>query len=121
MFCYKRQLSHHEYELLGDTDGAGAHRAAEYADEISPVYPAAKQITSWQIADSVRVVLDVLDVDDPMPRAIRESPGLCGLANALRGIHRPIDWADKERATARLKWDEAFLLQAVLAQRRLAA
>jgi len=120
-FRGKRQLSHPEYELLGDTDGDGAHRAAEYAAQIIPVYPAAKEITSWQIADSVRVVLDVLDVDDPMPRAIRESHGLCGLADALRGIHRPIDWADKERATARLKWDEAFLLQAVLAQRRLAA
>jgi len=118
-FRGKRQLSHPEYELLGDGDGA--HRAAEYAAQIIPVYPAAKEITSWQIADSVRVVLDVLDVADPMPRAIREAHGLCGLADALRGIHRPIDWGDKERATARLKWDEAFLLQAVLAQRRLAA
>ena len=118
-FRGKRQLSHPDYELLGDSDGA--HRAAEYAAQIIPVYPAAKEITSWQIADSVRVVLDVLDVEDPMPRAIRESHGLCGLADALRGIHRPIDWGDKERATARLKWDEAFLLQAVLAQRRLAA
>ena len=120
-FRGKRQLAHPEYELLSDGDGDGAHRAAEYAAQIIPVYPAAKEITSWQIADSVRVVLDVLDVADPMPRAIREAHGLCGLADALRGIHRPIDWADKDRATARLKWDEAFLLQAVLAQRRLAA
>jgi ATP-dependent DNA helicase RecG len=118
-FRGKRQLAHPDYELLGDSDGG--HRAAEYAAQIIPVYPAAKEITSWQIADSVRVVLDVLDVEDPMPRAIRDAHGLCGLADALRGIHRPIDWADKERATARLKWDEAFLLQAVLAQRRLAA
>jgi ATP-dependent DNA helicase RecG len=114
-----RQLAHPEYELLAESDGGD--RAAEYAAEIIPVYPAAKEITSWQIADSVRIVLDVLDVEDPMPLAIRESRGLCGLADALRGIHRPGDWGEKERATARLKWDEAFLLQAVLAQRRLAA
>ena len=118
-FRGKRQLAHPDYELLGEGDGA--HRAAEYAAQIISVYPAAKEITSWQIADSVRVVLDVLDVEDPMPRPIREAHGLCGLADALRGIHRPIDWGDKERATARLKWDEAFLLQAVLAQRRIAA
>jgi ATP-dependent DNA helicase RecG len=118
-FRGKRQLAHPDYELLGEGDGA--HRAAEYAAQIISVYPAAKEITSWQIADSVRVVLDVLDIEDPMPRPIREAHGLCGLADALRGIHRPIDWGDKERATARLKWDEAFLLQAVLAQRRIAA
>jgi ATP-dependent DNA helicase RecG len=119
-FRGKRQLAHPDYELLDEGDDA-AHAAAEYAAEMIPVYPAAKEITSWQIARSVRVALDVLDIEDPMPRAIRDRHGLCGLADALRGIHRPIDWADVRRATNRLKWDEAFLLQVVLAQRRLAA
>src|SRR5260221_3024280 len=86
-----------------------------------PVYPAAKEITSWQIAAAVRVALDVLDIQDPMPQAIMERHGLCGLADALRGVHRPIDWADVRRSRDRLKWDEAFLLQTVLAQRRVAA
>jgi len=118
-FRGKRQLAHPEYELLGLDDDA--HRAAEYAAEIIPVYPAANGITSWRIAAAVRIVLDVLDIEDPMPRAIRRRHGLCGLADALRGIHRPIDRADVQRSTKRLKWDEAFLLQTVLAQRRLAA
>jgi ATP-dependent DNA helicase RecG len=118
-FRGKRQLAHPEYVLLGESEGDD--RAAEYAAQIIPVYPAAKEITSWQVADSVRIVLDVLDVEDPMPPAIRESHGLCGLADALNGIHRPKDWADQERAKTRLKWDEAFQLQTVLAQRRLAA
>jgi len=119
-FKGKRQLAHPDYELLDEGDDA-AHAAAEYAAEMIPVYPAAKEITSWQIARSVRIVLDVLDIDDPMPRAIRDRHDLCGLADALRGIHRPIDRADVRRATNRLKWDEAFQLQVVLAQRRLAA
>jgi ATP-dependent DNA helicase RecG len=115
----RRQLAHPEFELLGTDDNDV--RAAEYAAQIIPVYPAAKEITSWQIAAAVRVVLDVLDVEDPMPRAIRDRYGLCGLADALRGIHRPVDRDDVRRSTRRLKWDEAFLLQVVLAQRRLAA
>jgi ATP-dependent DNA helicase RecG len=118
-FRGKRQLSHPEYELLGVDDDA--YRAAEYAAEIIPVYPAAREITSWQIAASVRIALDVLDIEDPMPRAISGRHGLCGLADALRGIHRPIDRPDVQRSRSRLKWDEAFLLQTVLAQRRLAA
>ena len=69
-FQGKRQLSHPEYELLG-TEPA-IIRAHDYATELIPVYPAAKEITSWQIADSVRLALDLLDVpEDPLPRAIR--------------------------------------------------
>ena len=119
-FQGKRQLSHPEYELLGS--GEAVARAAEYAAELIPVYPATSDITSWQIADSVRMALDLLDVDDdPLPRVIRDRHGLSGLADALRGIHRPADRRDAERARQRLKWDEAFTLQVILAQRRRAA
>jgi ATP-dependent DNA helicase RecG len=116
----KRQLAHPEYELLGAGDGAA--RAAEYAAAVIPVYPATSEITSWQIADAVRIALDVLDVgEDPLPPAIRQRHRLYGLADALRGVHRPVDDADQRRARARLKWDEALTLQVVLAQRRRAA
>ncbi len=116
----KRQLAHPEYEMLGR--GEGSARAAEFAAEVIPVYRATSQITSWTIADSIRVALDVLDVpDDPLPAAVRERYHLCGYGDALRGIHRPVDFADRDRAIERLKWDEAFALQVVLAQRRRAA
>jgi len=119
-FRGKRQLTHPDYELLG-TGSSGA-RAAEYAAELIPVYPATSQLPSWKIADSVRIALDVLDVPaDPLPGQIRDRHGLCGYADALRGIHRPVDQADYRRARNRLKWDEAFVLQVLLAQRRLAA
>ena len=115
----KRQLAHPAYMLLDDN--TPAYAAEEYANQLIPVYPAAKEVTSWQVANSVEIVLNVLDVEDPIPRSVRERHGLIGLADALRGIHRPIDWADQRRAERRLKWDEAFVLQVILAQRRVAA
>jgi ATP-dependent DNA helicase RecG len=119
-FRGKRQLTHPEYELLGA--GSSGARAEEFANELIPVYRATAQLQSWKIADSVRVALDVLDVpDDPLPAEMRGRLGLCGYADALRGIHRPVDQADVHRARTRLKWDEAFALQVLLAQRRLAA
>jgi ATP-dependent DNA helicase RecG len=119
-FRGKRQLTHPEYELLG-TGSSGA-RAEEYANELIPVYRASAQLQSWRIAEAVRVALDVLDVPaDPLPADLRRRHGLCGYADALRGIHRPVDQADVARARHRLKWDEAFTLQVLLAQRRLAA
>jgi ATP-dependent DNA helicase RecG len=119
-FRGKRQLTHPDYELLG-SEASGA-RAAEFAAEIIPVYPATSQMASWKIADSVLLALHALDVPaDPLPRELRERRGLIGYADALRGIHRPADWADVRRAIERLKWDEAFALQVLLAQRRRAA
>jgi ATP-dependent DNA helicase RecG len=119
-FRGKRQLTHPEYELLGA--GSAAGRAAEFAAQLIPVYPATAQLPSWKIADSVRIALDVLDVpDDPLPAPVRRRNGLVGYADALRGIHRPVDDADVARSRTRLKWDEAFTLQVLLAQRRLAA
>jgi ATP-dependent DNA helicase RecG len=118
-FKGQRQLAHPEFKLLGADDAA---LAAEYAAELIPVYPATKDLSTWDIEKCVRILLDTLgDVDDPLPAPLRERHGLIGLADALRGIHRPADDADIDRATKRLKWDEAFVLQAVLAQRRRAA
>jgi ATP-dependent DNA helicase RecG len=118
-FAGKRQLAHPEFKLLGADD---AGKAAEYAAELIPLYPATRDFSSWDIERCVRVVLDTLgEVDDPLPDALRERHQLGGLATALQGIHRPADMAEAERARTRLKWDEAFVLQAVLAQRRRAA
>ena len=124
-FRGRRQLVHPECEMLpGAAPNADLNPelAAEFAAEMTPVYPASARFSSWLIAKSVKTVLDPLDAgEDPLPAELREREGLYGRAEALRAIHRPLDPADLDRARKRLKWDEAFLLQAALARRRLAA
>src|SRR6266700_6266631 len=124
-FRGRRQLVHPECEMLpGAPPNADLtpELAAEFAAEILPVYPASAKFSSWAIARSVRTVLDTLDAgEDPLPAEVRERYELAERAVAIRAIHRPLDQADLARAKERLKWDEAFTLQAALAQRRLAA
>jgi ATP-dependent DNA helicase RecG len=123
-FRGRRQLVHPECEMLPETSGPGlaAEIAADYATELIPVYPASAKIASWKIARAVQTVLDPLDAgEDPLPKELRRRHGLRGLAEAIRAIHRPLDVDDYRRARIRLKWDEAFVLQAALAQRRHAA
>jgi ATP-dependent DNA helicase RecG len=124
-FRGRRQLVHPECEMLpGAPPNADLNPelAAEFAAEMTPVYPASARFSSWLIAKSVKTVLDTLDAgEDPLPAELREREGLYGRAEALRAIHRPLDPADLAKAKKRLKWDEAFLLQAALARRRLAA
>jgi ATP-dependent DNA helicase RecG len=119
VFKGKRQLAHPEIKVLGAGEEA---RAAEYASELIPVYPATREVPTWAIEKSVRTVLDTLgEVEDPLPEPVRRRHHLIGLAEALHGIHRPASEAQVRQARRRLKWDEAFVLQVALAQRRAAA
>ncbi|MDP9865547.1 MULTISPECIES: ATP-dependent DNA helicase RecG [Streptosporangium] len=112
------QLSHPEFEMFDESE-AGAE---EFAAALVPIYPAGKDVTPWAIRRALGVVLDTMGpLDDPLPAELRARHKLPGLAEALQAIHRPRDHGDVTRARKRLKFDEAFLLQAVLLQRRMAA
>ena len=116
------QLTHPDYELLDGSD-LEDDTIAKYAGALIAVYPANKAMQSWKIATAVRVVLDQLpdDIDDPLPESTRTRNSLPALAPALRAIHAPDSREQVREALERLKWDEAFVLQTVLAQRRFAA
>jgi ATP-dependent DNA helicase RecG len=122
-FRRMRQLTHPDYQLLSDRDDQASEAdAADFLGALIPVYPATKALASWKIGQCVRVVLDTLgQLDDPLPVEVRRQRGLVDMATAFRLVHRPESRGDVRRAHRRLKYDEAFVLQVVLAQRRVAA
>jgi len=84
-----------------------------------PIYPASGSLTSWTIDDSLALALPMLsEVPDPLPEQLRKERDLLTLQRALAWIHAPDDWQQVGAARKRLKFDEAFVTQAVLAQRR---
>lgn len=116
----QRQLAHPQYKVVAARDADAAAR--EWADEIIPIYPTTKGLDIDAIGKSVATVLDLADLgDDPLPEPLRKRLGMIALGDAYEGIHRPKDWEQLGRARKRLKWDEAFVLQIALAQRRRAA
>jgi len=120
VFNGRRQLTHPKVEVLGR--GADLD---EFADiEVPrwiPIYPATASISSETIRSCVGQTLGLIDeVPDPVPDDVRTARGLIGYDAALRAIHGPQEPADDRRARTRLRFDEAFLLQTVLAQRRAA-
>ncbi|NKZ04820.1 ATP-dependent DNA helicase RecG [Actinomadura latina] len=115
-----RQLTHPQYKVVHERSAEQA--AQEWADEIIPIYPSTKALPIETIGTSVETVLTQLDLPaDPVPGALLKRRGLIGLREAYEGIHRPKSWDELGRAKKRLKWDEAFVVQIALAQRRLAA
>jgi ATP-dependent DNA helicase RecG len=116
LFNRRLQLAHPAYELLrGDTD----ETVETWAGALIPIYPATAKLESWKIGKAVQIVLPTAqEALDPLPDSLRAGRGLVSLPEALLKIHRPHTKADIEDARARLKWDEAFVLQVALARRR---
>ncbi|PSM37733.1 ATP-dependent DNA helicase RecG [Streptomyces dioscori] len=117
VFNRRLQLAHPAYEPLRGEDADEA--VDSWAGALIPLYPATAKLESWKIAKAVQTVLpSVQEAVDPLPEPLQEGRGLVSLPEALLKIHRPHTKADIEDARARLKWDEAFVLQVALARRR---
>ena len=117
----EKQFAHPDMHLLD-----GADDDTDWARALVPIYPASKDVSSWVIQKSVKMLLDASGglgdlVEDPLPEEMRRRHGLPWLAAALLDIHRPTTIEDVDRARHRLKWDEALVLQLTLAARRRAA
>jgi ATP-dependent DNA helicase RecG len=111
-----RQLAHPKYELLDEPEPGVAE---DFASELIPIYPATREVTSWELTKAVRATLAAVPMPpDPLPERIRIDRGLAGLASALPGIHRPTSMQSMLSARRRLAWDEAFAVQLTLVQRR---
>ncbi|MGW0418391.1 ATP-dependent DNA helicase RecG [Streptomyces sp. NPDC003015] len=119
LFNRRLQLAHPAYELLRGADDEAAETVESWAGALIPLYPATAKLESWKIGKAVQTVLpSALEAVDPLPESLREGRGLIPLPEALLKIHRPHTKADIADAHARLKWDEAFVLQVALARRR---
>ena len=113
------QLANPQTQLLDEDEDASD---SDMLAGLIPIYPATAKMASWNIAKAVRTALGSVDLgDDPLPADVRGRHGLVGLSEALELVHRPDSRAEVARAHERLKWDEAFPLQVVLAQRRAAS
>ena len=116
VFNNKRQLTHPEYQLLDESTQVNAE---DYTEALLPVYPATSKIQSWTIERAISSALTKIeDVPDPIDVSFRKDHNLLDLVTALKLIHQPANQIELEQAIARLKWDEALVLQLLLAKER---
>ena len=104
------------YEVLREGDDPEG-----FANEIIPVYPATKEVSSGRLRRAIGGLLAAYgQVPDFVPPELRRAHRLRDRPQALAAIHRPPDMAAVHRARERLVYDELFVLQVGLALRRRA-
>ena len=116
----KLQLTHPEYNLLESEDAVDEQAVAAPI----PIYHASAAVPSWKIEQAVQIVLGQLkesDVPDPLPPEFRQRYDLPSKYEALLSAHAPTSLEQWQRAKLRMAYEEAFVLQTVLARRRARA
>jgi ATP-dependent DNA helicase RecG len=114
------QLTHPDYQIFEPEEEQEA--VEQYTGNLIPIYlPAGKQMPSWKVRNVAQIVLSSLrEIPDHLPPDVRKKRGLVDLVSMYRLLHQPATEKDVSRARYRRKYDEAFTVQTVLAQRRLA-
>jgi ATP-dependent DNA helicase RecG len=124
-FRNRWQLVNPQTKMFADReDASGVDEATAAWDKLPnllTIYPATSTVQSWQLEDAIAMALEMVDkVPECLPAEVRIGRGLVSARQALEWIHHPDSWQEKGAAEKRLRFEEAFVTQAVLAQRRAA-
>jgi ATP-dependent DNA helicase RecG len=119
------QMESPAFEILSESDEAAqnaqsAQAAPGEVGRIVPVYPATEGLLQPHLR---RAIADALDkylptIPDPLPPQVLEEYNLRPLDWSLRQIHFPDSEESKEEARYRLIFEELFLMQVALAQKK---
>jgi ATP-dependent DNA helicase RecG len=110
--------------LTGSADKRG-FRVSEYefsgeaAEGLVPIHPGTEQLKAQRLRQwmeqAIRWVGNVLE---PLPAELRARRGLPGAADAIHAAHFPETGEEVDAARERLRFEELFLYQAILATRK---
>jgi ATP-dependent DNA helicase RecG len=111
------QLTHPDFEPIKESDDPT--ESSRLSRGIIPLYRATAKMPSWKIEQCVGMCLDAIGpLDDPLPGDVRSMRGFFDLAGSFEAIHRPRNAKDWQGARDRFRFEEAFVVQTVFAQRR---
>ena len=105
-FNYRKMFENPEWELIEDKE-------LMHTGRLVPVYQLTQGLFPRQVRSVVKNALDTYlgRAPDFLPAAIRQRCGLTGLQQAIMQAHYPADYASQDLSRKRLAFDELFLLQ----------
>jgi len=104
----KRGFRVSEYEFSGDA-----------SEGLVPVHPGTERLKAQRLRQWMeQAIRSVGNVLEPLPSELRVRRGLAGAADAIKAVHFPETSEEVEAARERLRFEELFLYQAILATRK---
>jgi ATP-dependent DNA helicase RecG len=111
------QLTHPDFEPIKESDDPT--ESSRLSRGIIPLYRATAKMPSWKIEQCVGLCLDAIGpLADPLPEDVRSTREFYDLGGSFEAIHRPRNARDWQAARDRFRFEEAFVVQTVFAQRR---
>ncbi|ATG51761.1 ATP-dependent DNA helicase RecG [Brachybacterium vulturis] len=108
------QITHPAYEPVEDTEEGRA-----WAQRPRPVYPLRQNIAQATMRSATEKGLEFAgSLSRPVPDEVIARRALPPLEEAARLVHTPLTVEDTRHGMAHLRYEEAFILQAIFAQRR---
>ena len=111
-FGSKRQMVHPDVEVISERD----EQTRVHTGRVIPVYSTtarmkAARLTSRGLRRVIYHALQDVDLEDPLPAAMRAGIGGLSLREAVTKVHFPDEWGDVEAARRRLAFDELLYFQ----------
>ncbi|MBN1385332.1 MAG: ATP-dependent DNA helicase RecG [Elusimicrobia bacterium] len=105
---WEKTINVSEHDLISNTEEDMTH-----TNRIVPLYPLTSEFTNRFFRGLVKQALSkhVGFFSESLPKKYLEKYGLCGIKQAIRDIHFPGSFADKEKARNRLAFDEFLSFQ----------
>lgn len=112
------QVAHPDFEVF--EPAAEGENASLHTGRMVPVYGLTAGIGQHWLRALVDQALEKLPAQrsDPLPADLRRRRGLPSWDEAVRAVHFPADQKDLAAAVRRLKYQEGFLVQTLMARRR---
>ncbi len=111
--------------LLTGTPDKRGFRVSEYefggeaSEGLVPVHPGTEQLKAQRLRQWMEQAIgSVENVLEPLPARLRAGRRLAGAADAIKAVHFPETAEQVEEARERLRFEELFLYQAILATRK---
>ncbi len=118
------QLTNPQMVLFG-ADGESTEDLATFSLEdigpLYPLYPATKDVESWDLQRAIGFARSVVDdVPELLPEPVMDEYDVLDARTALDLIHAPETWGQIKRAQHRYRFEEALVTQLVLGRSRRA-
>ncbi|NMC36135.1 ATP-dependent DNA helicase RecG [Candidatus Beckwithbacteria bacterium] len=120
MFGRRVGLTAPKFEILRTLTPANSQVETTHTGRLVPIYPETFGVSSKWLRSRLKPIIKYLDglVLDWLPTEVIHSQNVLSLAQALIKIHFPDSQEDIKKARERLAFDELFLLQLQVQQRK---